>query len=86
MTQRDGKIYHDCGLEESILQKLLYCPKQSTIQCNTKLTRYFSQNQKKILQFVWKHKRPQIANATLRKNNRTGKVKHADLRLTTRLQ
>ena len=86
MTQRDGKIYHDCGLEESILN---YFTAQSNLQFSatpTKLTRYFSQNQKKILQFVWKHKRPQIANATLGKNNRTGRVKHADLRLTTKLQ
>ena len=30
MTQTDGKIYHVLGLEESILLKWLYHPKQST--------------------------------------------------------
>ena len=30
MTQTDGKIYHVLGLEESILSKCLYCPRQST--------------------------------------------------------
>ena len=66
-----------------------YFTAQSNLQFNAipaKLTRHFSQNQNKILQFVWKHKRPQVASATLRKNNRTGRVMHADLRLTTKLQ
>ena len=30
MTQKNGKIYHVLGLEESILSKWLYYPKQST--------------------------------------------------------
>ena len=29
MIQTDGEIYHGLGLEESILWKWLYCPKQS---------------------------------------------------------
>ena len=29
MTQKDGKIYHDLGLEESILSKCLYYPRKS---------------------------------------------------------
>ena len=30
---------------------------------------FFSQNWNKILQFVWKHKRPQIAKAIFKKKN-----------------
>ena len=47
-----------------------------------KLPMHFSQNQdKNILKFVWRHKRPQIAKAFLRKKNGAGGIRIPDLRL-----
>ena len=43
---------------------------------------HFSQNQnKKISQFIWKHKRPQIAKEVLRKKNGAGEINLSDFRL-----
>ena len=44
-------------------------------------TVFFTELEQIISQFVWKYKKPQIANAILRKKNGTGGINLPDLRL-----
>ena len=42
---------------------------------------FFMELEQKISQFIWKHKRHQIAKAVLRKKNRAGRINLPDFRL-----
>ena len=49
-------------------------------------TAFFRELRQKILQFVWKYRRAQIAKVILRKNNRVGAIRLPDFRLCYKLQ
>ena len=70
-------------------RKNLYCENDYTIKCNpqTQCDPYhisndiFHRTRTKISQFMWKHKRPRIVKAVLRKKNGAGGISLPDFRL-----
>ena len=80
----DGKIYHILGLDELILLKWPYYPRQpiDSMQFLSNYQWYFSQDQnKKLLNLYGNRKRPWIAKTILKKKNRSGGIKIPDFRL-----
>ena len=71
-----------------------YCENDCTTKCNLKFNAtsikspmaYFTELEQKTSQFLWKHKRPQIAKAVLRKNNGAGGIPFLASDYPTKLQ
>ena len=80
----NGKIFPAHGLEELILLKCPYYPKQS-IDSMKSLSKfqwhYFTEIKWIILKLVWNHERPWVAKTILRNKKEAGSIMLLDFKL-----
>jgi hypothetical protein len=83
----DGKTSHTCGLVKINVVKMTVLLK-ATYSFNTILIKipmvFFTEIEKSILKFIWKHKRPQRAKTILSKNSNTGNTSISNFKLYNR--